>query len=374
MAKKEDKRKLNIPMLIISLVIILISIILNEEGVIRSLLWIISILIITINIVTTYKLRLHHSIIIFILLFFLSIMLDGIIVFTFKRIPVFTYNIISTEKTTVYNSIGLRVWQCDKNDFNKVKVDLFYNKGYQCDAEDIAVIDSNSFLNSVVENYSDYKNSYVKINGKISKKTGQNYIEMQPYEKTEVTLNGYVNFANNITLRIIFNESSEDLDNYDVYDEITTVGIIKNLEQESGNYVIYMYDSKVVSTINLNDYTVIANPSKKCETEKNIIYSNEQTTIYTYCLEDLIVTYPNDTKYELASVLSSKRISEKNLHEHSLDQEANIGDNSIIYRFDTYSLLVCDKDKSKDIIYGPPKMSFEDVTCELKEEISKIEE
>lgn len=370
MAKKRDEqRKLNILILLISIILILISLILTEEGAVRPLLWILSILLITLNIVFTYKLKFHHTIICFIIIFFLSIIIDGIVVFTFKRIPVFAYNIISTEKTIVYNSVGLRVWQCDKKDFNKVKVDLFYNHGYQCDATDIDVIDSNSFLNSVVENYSDYKNSYVKINGKISKKTGQNYIEMKPYEKTEVTLNGYVNFAGNITLRIIFNESSQELDNYDIYDEITIVGIIKNLEQDSGNYIIYMYDSKVVSTINLNDYTIIANPSQKCSTEKNIIYSNEQTNIYTYCLEDLIVTYPNDTKYELASVLSSKRISEKNLHEHSLKQDKNTEDNSVIYRFDTYSLLVCDQEKSKDMIYGPPNMNFGDAICE-----SKIEE
>lgn len=370
MAKRtEETKKLNIFMLLISIAIILISIILNEEGAIRPLLWTVSILLITINIVCTYKLRFTHTIICFAIIFFLSIVVDGIVVFTFKRIPVFAYNIISTEKTVVYNSIGLRVWQCDKNDLNKVKVDLFYNQGYQCDAEDIDVIDSNSFLNSIVENYSDYKNSYVKINGKISKKTGQNYIEMKPYEKTEVTLNGYVTFADNITLRIIFNELSSDLDNYDIYDEITIVGIIKNLEQESGNYIIYMYDSKVVSTINLNDYTIVANQSQKCNNEKNIIYSNEQTNIYTYCLEELIVTYPNDSKYELASVLSSKKISEKNLHEHALNQDQSTEDNSIIYRFDTYSLLVCDKEKSKDMIYGPTNLNFEDVVCE-----SKIEE
>lgn len=363
--KKNNNNKLNIFSLIISMILILVAIFLTDQGVVRPLLWIIGLIILSINIINSYNIKFSKIIIIFITLFLVSIIIDGIIVISLKRIPVFAYNIISTRNTIVYNGIGVRAWQCDKNNYNDIVIDLFYNKGYICDAEDIDAIDSNSFLNSVVENYHDYKNSYVKISGKISKKTGQNYIEMRPYEKTDVTLNGYVTFADNITLRILFNESSKELDNYDVYDEIVIVGIIKNLENENGKYIIYMYDSKVLSSVNLNNYTISATTESSCNTDKNIIYTNETNNIYTHCLENVIVTYPNDTKYELSYILSANKINVSQLHKNYLDKETSIVDNSIMYKFENYNLLVCDKKTSKDIIYGPKNMKFEDVTCDL---------
>lgn len=363
--KKKSKNKINIFSLIISLILICTSIYLSDQGVIRPLLWIISIIILSINIVNSFNIKFTKIVIIFLTLFILSIFVDSIIVITFKRIPVFAYNVISTRKTIVYNGIGVRAWQCDKNNYNDIVIDLFYNKGYICNAEDIDVIDSNSFLNSVVENYQDYKNSYIKINGKISKKTGQNYIEMRPYEKTDVTLNGYVAFADNITLRILFNENSEELDNYDVYDEITIVGIVKNLESEDGKHIIYMYDSKVLSTVNLNDYTISATTESSCTTDKNIIYSNETTNIYTHCLENIIVTYPNDSKYELSYILSSNKINVNQLHKKYLSKETSQVDDSIMYKFENYNLLICDKKNSKDMIYGPKNMKFDDVKCDL---------
>ncbi len=366
--KKKQEKKLNIFILIISIILIGLSIYLNDQGAIRPLLWIISIILLSINIVGSYKLKYSKIFPIFILLFVISIVLDGIIVISIKRIPVFAYNIITTRKTIVYNSVGVRVWQCDRENYNNVLVDVFYNNGYMCSAEDIDAIDSNSFLNSVVENYSEYKNTYVKINGKISKKTGQNYIEMNPYEKTEVTLNGYVPFANNITLRIIFNESSPELDNYDVYDEITIVGIIKNMENESGNYVIYMYDSKVVSSVNLTTYSINATKEDVCSAEKNILYTSGTSNIYSYCLENIVVTYSNDNKYELSYALSSNKLNVNQLNKKYLEKEKSAIDNSYLYRFENYSLLICDKNKSNDMIFGPKDMSFENVICELKVE------
>ena len=76
---------------------------------------------------------------------------------------------------------------------------------------------------------------------------------MQPYTTTDITVNGYVTFADNITLRILFKQSEPLLDQYDVYDEITVVGIIKNMEQSHNKYVVYMYDTKISSNINIEN-------------------------------------------------------------------------------------------------------------------------
>ena len=367
--KKNQKNTItiNLTCLIISIILLAISIFINKSTAIRPALWLGSIFLLSLNLGLSNRFRTTKTIIIFIILLLCSFAIDGIVVYTFKKIPVFSYNIISTEKTRVYNSIGMRVWQCDKDNYEDLIIDPFYEKGYMCDAEDITPIDSNSFLNSVVENHSEYHNKYVKITGKISKTSGQNYIEMRPYSTSEITVNGYVEFADNITLKVIFNNAEPSLDNYDIYDEITIVGIVKNLESESGKYVVYMYDSKVVSTIDLNEYTITITSSKKCSQDSKLIYSNDKSNVYTYCIEDAVVSYP-DNKYELPNALSSNKITIEELYSGSEDIETNQDNGNIIYRFEDYSILVCDKTISKDIIIGNKKMSFEDVTCQPKVE------
>lgn len=367
---KEEQKKtfnINIFVLVISIVLIAISIYIKSAHFLRPILIVLAIILIALNVGISNKLKKTTTISFIITLIIIFLVIDGVIVIVFNRIPIFAYNIISTENTRVYNSIGVRVWQCDKNDFDNLIVDPFYKKGYMCNAKDIDVIDSNSFLNSIVTNYNQYKNMYVKIKGKISKKTGQNYIEMRPYENSDITINGYVNFADNITLRVIFNNNEAVLDEYDVYDEITIVGIVKNLENEANKYVVYMSDSKVVSNINLNEYVLTATTEKKCTKTKQLIYTNDTSNVYSYCLEEIIVSYP-DNKYELSAALSSNKISIEKLYDDPNKVESYEDDNRKIYRFDDYSILVCDQLLSKDIVIGNKKMSFKDIECQPKVE------
>lgn len=362
---KRNKSNYNIYILI-SILIIIISFLIYKPLVLRPILIIIAILIFSYVVRKKYKLKNSSTIITILILVFISIILDTIAVVTLNRIPIFAYNIITNKNVRVYNSIGIRVWQCDKDDYNNLIVDPFYKKGYMCDAENMEALEVNSFLNSVVENYKDYKNMYLKINGKISKKNGQNYIEMKPYESTDITVNGYVNFADNITLRIIFQENASELDDYDIYDEITIVGIIKNLEQENDKYIVYMYDSKVVSKIDLKEYTITATAEKKCSQEKTLIYSNETNDVYLYCLEDVIVSY-KDNKYEIATALSANKLNIDNLKDDPEDIEINEENQDTIYRFENYSVLFCNSETSKDIIIGNKNMKFSSVTCNIKD-------
>lgn len=366
--KKQDKIiNMNLLILIISIILIAIAIFINKSVVIRPILWLIAIFLISLNLGIKNKFKITSTIIFILIFLTISIVADGIIVYTFKRIPVFSYNIISTKNTIVYNSIGMRVWQCDKKDFDKLIVDPFYEKGYMCSADDIDVIDANSFLNSVTVNYNEYKNRYVKINGKISKKSGQNQIEFRPYTTSDITVNGYVEFADNIIARVIFNNSDDALDNYDVYDEITIVGIVKNLENEGNRYVIYLYDSRVVGNINLNEYTITVTSKNKCTEAPTLIHSNDTNDIHSYCIEEMIVSFP-DNMYELPQALSSNKITIDDIYSSSdniIDYEE---DERKIYKFDDYSVLVCDQSLSRDIYIGNKKMSFDDVECKLKVE------
>ena len=359
--------KLNFILILVSILFIIIAFIINKSTVIRPILWIISAILLSINIFYNNKPKVITIILFVVLLFGGSIILDGVLSITFKRIPVFSYNIITSGNTKVYNAIGIRVWQCDKDNYKDLIVDPFYKDGYMCDSDDIDVLDSNSFLNSIVSNYSEYKNKYIKIKGKISRKTGQNYIEMQPYEAKTITVNGYVTFADNITLRILLNNNFKELDDYDIYDEIVVLGIIKNLEMENNKYVVYMNESKIVSNIDLNEFEIAATKSAVCSNEKKLIYSNEVNDVYNYCLEEIIISYSDNNKYEMANALSSNKLKVNDLLINPIREINNEDDNSIIYKYNTYSVLVCDNSISKDIIIGPEDMNFKNITCNNKD-------
>ncbi len=357
---KKNKKDINYLSLIISIVIIILTMSVNEVSVIRPVMWLIALLLLTINIIRIFKLKPIAIIFVFILIFALSLVIDGLGALAFHHLPVFSYNITNVGNTKVYNSLGLRVWQCNK-DKKEYIFDLFNNNGYMCNAEDIDVIDSNSFLNSVVSNYTEYKNKYIKIKGKISKKTGQNYLEMQPYKTSDIKINGEVSFADNITLRILFNENSSELNNYDIYDEIIVVGLIKNLETLNNKYIIYMGEAKVVSNINLNNFEIGITSENPC-TEKRLVYSNLENDIYTYCLQDMFINYP-DNQYEIANALSSNKLQIEELYNNPLEVLYNETDNSLIYKASDYSILICDNTTSKDIIIGNKKLNFDSVTC-----------
>lgn len=363
MKKKQTNNELNNLnkiLLLISIVFIITSIMIKTSNAIRPILWLLAIIVFAINLKKNTSYPKTKIAIISIIIFFASIIIDGVIVYTFKRIPVFTYNIIKKDNNIVYNSLGMRVWQCNQDDYDTLIVDPFYKKGYMCNAKQIETIHINTFLNAVVQNHNEYKNNYVKIKGKISKKSGINSIEMRPYTETENKVNGYVEFANNITLKVLFKENDINLDSYDVYDEITIVGIIKNMESNEGNHTIYMSDTILVSSINLEEYSLIATKEKKCSQDPTQLYTNNEISIYKYCLKEVLVTFP-DGQYELSSAISSNKITVDSIYENPTKKEIN-PNGSELYKFEDYSILVCGN--KKDIYIGHTKLKHTDIKCE----------
>ena len=365
---KKRKKEYNVRLLVIGFILVLIPLFINKLTVIRLILSLIGILCITLFFKQKDK---RKNILLFIAFLIVSIFIDSIISATFVRIPIYTYNIVTIGKTRVYNSIGYRIWQCNLDSTKDMKVDTFYTQGYICDAKNIEQIDSNSFLNSVIENYDEYHNTYVKIRGKISKKNSQNSVEMQPYEKNDLTINGYVSFADNITLKIMFKNNIPELDLYDIYDEITVIGKVKTLEHFDEKFTIYLSEAEFVSDEKFNTYQIIINKEESCSSEKSIVYSSDENDLYTYCLDDITIKYGNNN-YELSSALSSSKITIESLFEYEESKEES-EDGNILHIFKDYSILECNKEKSKDLIIGPVTMKNNSTTCEPLEEESPIE-
>lgn len=364
--RKRNKKNINMIPLLISFACILSIYLINRLIFVRPLLWVVAIIFIIIFFKQFFHITIKEFISTALVLLFVSIVVDGILVKVFKRIPAFTYNVVSNEKVNIYYSPGLRVWQCTKNDYKNLIVDEFYNKGYVCDTDDISTIDSNSFLNSVVENYDDYRNQFVKIKGKISKKNSQTSIEMRPYIETETKVNGYVEFSNNIVLKIFFEKNESVLDYYDVYDDITIVGLIKNLDNDNGSYTIYMDNARVLSVASLDDFEITATVESNCKSEKNLLLEHNNKKIYNYCLSEIFVSYGSYTS-ELTDSLSSGKIDisaiYKGYRNYSTDEN-----NNTLYDMGSYKVLVCNEETSSDIIIGKSNMKTTDVQCEYKTE------
>ena len=356
---KSKKKKYNYLYLGIGLILFFIALLINKSSIIRLLLTLVAV---GLSFYTFKRTDNKANILIIVLFIIIAIFIDSIVCSTFVRIPIFAYNITTSGNARVYKAIGYRIWQCDKNSTKNMKVDKFYTKGYSCNAEDIETIDSNSFLNSVIENYDDYKNTYVKVRGKISKKNSRNSVEMQPYEQSSITLNGYVSFADNITLKILFFKDFDELDLYDIYDEITVVGVVKTLEHNDDKFVIYLTESTLVSASNFDQYEMIVNEQASCENATNtILYSSDEMNLYTYCLEDVFVNY-EESKYELSSALSSGKISTDALFDGQLESSIDENGNELC-KFDKYSILKCNRENSKDVIIAPKDVDSTKIVC-----------
>lgn len=351
MQKEIKKRK--ITAIVIGLIFFLIALLINKSIIIRLLISLMSIGLITTGICYHEKKIKKLIPFIIILILFVTMIIDTVSCTVFKRFPIYSYNIITDKKTKVYNAIGITVWQCDKENQDLI-VTPFYTKGFTCNPEDMDAIDSNSFLQAIVKNYDEYKNNYVKIKGKISRINGDNIVEMQPYEETDMTINGYVSFADNIVLRIILNENNQ-LDSYDIYDEITVVGLVKNMTTDNGVTYIYVNDSKVVSNINLDDYKINVITNKECNDNVSLIYNSETENLYSYCLSDVMISYDDENTYELSAALSSGKITIDNIISQMNNKEDNF------YTSKLFNIIKCDN----NYVIGDTKLSLKKDVCSI---------
>lgn len=367
--KKKKEIKIITKTRIISLILILLAFLLPINNLFKLLILTFTLILLSVekrDLLPKKKQKLFPIYTLIYLILF--ILLDSICVVTLHKIPVFTLSIVTKDNVRVHNALGYKVWQCNKKNSEELVIEPFYRKGYACDIDDIDNVNINDLLTSLNNNFDEYKSTYVKVTGKISRKDGQNYVEMQAYQETEDALNGYVTFSETITLSIMFNQNDSTLDVYDIYDEITVVGLIKNMESIDGKRTIYMYDAKLTSAINLNTYEITATRSKKCKEDKKLIYETNEDKIYTYCLEDIIVKYQDDNlEYELPSVLSSNKLDIETMIEDANSKKSNKDTKDILYKYDTYNILVCDKETSKDVIIMSPKLDFDDVKCTIVE-------
>lgn len=355
----EENSNLKWILIFVGIFLLLISMVINYVTYFRIVLNIIGVITLVVATVLKTKMKPKFVILYFFLYLIIAILLDTVVVINFNRLPVYSYNIVTSKESRVLNALGYRVWNCKGK---ALKVDRFYKLGYYCDANEMEATDINAFLSESSPNFDDYKNNYLKITGKISSKDGTSFIEMQPYHSNEVTINGYVNFSNNITLRAIFNSSEESLTNYEVFDSITIVGKIWYKKEENNKIVIYMDDSKIVEEDNNDDYDLIVSKAATCDDKRTLLYSGADYNLYSDCLNNVIVKYDESNIYELSSLLSSGKLKITDILEKANEERTQENDDTKLYLYDDFNIIKCSESTGNDVIIGE-KIDFSNAYC-----------
>lgn len=359
-----QKNKLRIYSLLLGIILLSSSYILNQYNILRVIIFFLSIILLTFSFVIEREQKKLFTFIYLIIFLEIALVGDYLVVKTFKKIPVITFNNIISNKVNVYNSIGYRVWQCD-NTKQEYIIDNLYKMGYFCNSDDVNASDINTFLPEVVNNFDNYSNTFVKINGRISYISGSEYFEMQSYTKNSTSTNNQVNFAKNITLRVYFNELEQELSNFKIYDSVEIIGRIKELKKEHEEYIITMSDTSFIKTNNNNEFTIILNPKDTCEYDKTLLTTIDNTSIYTACISSIFVKFQSSENYDLSYALENKKITINMLLSKANDFKKVTENNNTLFSYDKFNILECDPNKTQELIIGTKSLNNYSPYCDI---------
>lgn len=348
-------KKKKLILLIIGLLLNIIPQFINVYTIYRLFSVLVGLIIIQVALIIDKKDKVWRTILFPIIFLILSFAIDYGIVHIFNRVPIYATRIKSSNEVTNYNSLFYRIYSCD----NKLIIDNLYKKEYLCSKKSIEKIDVTSFLNNVIENYKDYKDKFVKLEGKISKVNGTYNLELQGYTLTEESINGYVLFSDNVTLEVNFNEIT-DLTTYKVYDSITLIGRIDELIKKGSYYTIKMQDSIILNSDLYETFELSIVEKNKCGNDRSEYAKIDELTYYTSCLDNVYVKYNAENVYDLSYVLIDKKMNLKSLV--SKAEEKIEENNNILYKFEKFNILECSN--KTEVIIGNRKLKIDSPYCE----------
>lgn len=344
--------------LLIGLLLILIPYFINFYSLYRLLSLLVGLIIIQIALIMNKKDKVWRIILYPIIFLLLSFAIDYGATHLLNNIPIYATKVKSSKEVITYNSLFYRIYSCNK----KMIIDDLYKKEYQCSEKELDTIDVTSFLNNVIENYNEYKDEFVKIEGKISKVNGTYNLELQGYTLTEESTNGYVLFSNNITLEVNFNEI-KDLTNYKVYDSITVIGRIDELSKTGEYYTLKMQDSIILESDLYETFEITVIDKERCENDKTEYAKTVDFTYYTSCIDNVFIKYDAENVYDLSYVLIDKKMTLEILTRKAKTSKEENG--NTLYEYDKFNVLTCAN--NKEVIIGDKKLKIDSPYCEAAE-------
>ena len=288
-------------------------------------------------------------------LFVGSYWIDYFLFSKFNHIPIYVYKIESSKKVKVYNSFFYRIYSCDKN----LILDSNKTKPYVCGKNDLEEHDINAFIPEVISSFKDYNQKFIKLNGKISKISGVDTLELSTYKEAEDSLNGYVEFNTDYTVRI--KVDNFDLASLRIYDNITVIGSVYNLEKVEETYIVTLADPLIIPSNIYNDYTFDV-----VESDSNELVSFvDKTNDYILGLSNIFVHFDQDNVYELSYLITDSRITVKDLikdveYSELKDDEETVKAKK--YELEKFNILTCEKNDK--VIFANKKSKLNIDMCE----------
>ena len=343
--------------LILGVIFLGIALILNSFNLVRAILAITSVILITYSMQLERDSKKIFIPLYVIVLTFFVIGVDYLNVAMFKRTPIITLSIVSNEHGTVYNAIGYRVWKCDDE---QTKLDPLYKIGYYCEASYMSAESINNVLPLIVSNFEHYKNNYVKIIGRVTKIESDTSFYMYAYSDKD----NIVKYNQEYKLVVNFNYADNKISKLQENDIVTVIGKVEN---KNGNEV-FLVDSRIKDEItSQGDVTFDAENNIYCEYDKELWFQTDNNIFYRSCINDVNIRIDN-REYNLLNAISNNVITLQQITEESQGYNTQSKDNSIMYVFKDFNILVCDPAYSRDVIVGRTTMSFEDGYCNKVEE------
>lgn len=322
---------------IIGILLVIIGLVLNTFSFWRICLLLLGIILITINLTLNYPKRIMLLISMPLILLLFTYTIDTILVTNLKRIPVYSYRIKSSEKVRTYNSFLYRVIDCDNN----LIVDYGYKLSYSCSNDALDVHEINAFLSEALESYKSYHHKYIKLNGKVSKISGANILELSSYVEDDDSLNGYVTFNTEYTIRI---KTNSDLTKYRIFDEVEVIGLVNNITKDK-TITIELIDAIVLPSTIYDDYSIEILESNNQE----LVSYVEKNNIYLLGLQNIFVHYDDKHIYELNYLIADERIVLDDILKNKEYKELKDQDDVVqatVYELDKFKIMKCQNAKT----------------------------
>lgn len=198
---------------------------------------------------------------------------------------------------------------------------------------------------------------------------------MSPYIYEADAMNGYVTFDENVKLRFIFEDGSEALSKYNLYDTVKVIGIVSNLEKtDDDQYTIILTKSKLVENTLYKDFDLVVEPNNDCTFEKKLLYSTKDVKYYQTCINSFDIKYSVEDIYSLEYILQDNKMDLKDIYKKANKTESFDDGGSKLYQFDNFNILACNTTSgSKDVYFGNKSLNYSKDLCPNEMEIKNEE-
>lgn len=337
-------KKLKIILCLTGVLLMIIPFLVHTYSIYRFIVLSIGIIALLIGICLKNKGLIYKIPLYLLLLIILSLILDFLNYKIFKSSPIIAYKVKSSDKVATYNSLFYRIYDCN----GKLVIDN-YDRNYACQASDIPKISINEFLENPKQSYKEYKNKFVKLEGKIGSIIGASSLTLNAYTEAEEVKNGYVTFDLEKEVRV--NELNINPSQYFNYDYVVIIGRVVSFDDTKAQ-TIYLDDAIVVDNHIYDNYELIVN---NIDTDDIL----KKGDIYYVGISSIFYKYREDILYELDYLLSDKRESITNLIKNQ--EKEIINENDTLYKLKDYQIILC---ANKKTLLVNNRISKYDTLCE----------